>query len=95
MKLAMHTNDHDAQRDDGSRTLDTDLARRLGYNHPSRIRDLIGSHEAELRSLGSLPCAWHRPPARPGWRVRERPAMAYSLNKLQALYLTMQAARPV
>lgn len=86
----MHINDHDAPLDDGSRTLDTDLAKRLGYNHPSRIRGLIGGHEAELRSLGSLARAWYRPPARPGLRVRERPALAYSLNRLQALYLTMQ-----
>ncbi|MBP1875729.1 hypothetical protein J2Z19_005466 [Ensifer adhaerens] len=36
------------------RVLDTDLAERLGYARPRKIRDLIFKHSTELLTYGSI-----------------------------------------
>ncbi|HWL68154.1 MAG TPA: hypothetical protein VNS22_07180 [Geminicoccus sp.] len=66
------------------RILDTDLAERLGFERPRKIRDLIGPHRGALSQLGEL--ATTEIVVGKGQRTT-----AYLLNKKQAVFITAKS----
>ncbi|ONG57326.1 hypothetical protein BKE38_04020 [Pseudoroseomonas deserti] len=71
-------------RDGELRILDTDLAARLGFERPRKIRELIAPHRRALSQLGELATA----DVVVGKGQR---ATAYYLNKRQAIFLTAKS----
>jgi hypothetical protein len=71
-------------RDGELRILDTDLAARLGFERPRKIRELIAPHRGALSQLGDLATA----DVVVGKGQR---ATAYYLNKRQAIFLTAKS----
>lgn len=71
------------------RILDTDLAKRLGFERPRTIRTLITRWKDELERLG-ICCAVQQNHE----GGRGRPAMAYYLNRKQAIFITAKSETP-
>jgi hypothetical protein len=71
------------------RILDLDLADRLGYERPTKIRELIKRHEESLTKMGVLPTVGKTSGAQGG-----RPTDEFYLNKQQAIFITTQAGTP-
>lgn len=67
------------------RILDTDLAARLGFDRPRKIRELIRRHLPSLEEMGRCPTVGRRPEAG-GHAVSE-----YYLNKKQAIFITAKS----
>ena len=65
------------------RILDTDLAARLCFAKPVKIRDLIKRHRSNLKQLGPLPTV--------GRVINGGQATEYYLNKKQAIFLTTKS----
>lgn len=65
------------------RVLDTDLAERLGFERPRKIRELINRKLAELQRYGICPSVGQNT------GQRGRPSVAYYLNEEQALLVCM------
>ncbi len=75
--------------DDGEpRLLDLDLAERLGYERPRKIRGLIDRHMDTIIEFGPCPTV--------GLGIGEgaRAADAYLLNEEQAIYIATQSDAP-
>lgn len=71
------------------RILDTELAVRLGFERPRKIRDLIKRWEAEISRLGVCPTVEQTPGPQGG-----RPTAAYYLNRKQAIFITGKSDTP-
>jgi phage antirepressor YoqD-like protein len=65
------------------RILDLDLAERLGFAKPTKIRDLIKRHKPALEAMGPLPTV--------GRVINGGGATEFYLNRQQALFLTMKS----
>ncbi|WP_332362630.1 MULTISPECIES: phage antirepressor KilAC domain-containing protein [Asaia] len=70
-------------RDGEARILDIDLAGRLGFAKPVKIRDLIKRHIENLEKLGTLPTV--------GRVIKGGNAKEYYLNKKQAIFITAKS----
>lgn len=68
------------------RILDLDLADRLGYERPTKIRELIKRHIESLGAFGPLPTV--------GRVINGGEAVEFYLNKQQAIFITTQAGTP-
>ena len=68
------------------RVLDTDLAGRLGFAEPRAIRKLIGRWLPDLQKMGV--CATV---SQTSGRKGGRPALAYYLNRKQAIFITAKS----
>lgn len=71
------------------RVLDLDLARWAGMRNPSKIVEMIGRHEADLKDLGDLLQKEIAPPARGG-----KARTATYLNEPQSLFLLAKMETP-
>ncbi|MCB4862399.1 Rha family transcriptional regulator [Sphingobium sp. PNB] len=71
------------------RILDTDLAKRLGFERPRDIRKLITRWKPELERMGI--CAMVSQNHASG---RGRPTMEYYLNRKQAIFITAKSETP-
>jgi predicted ArsR family transcriptional regulator len=71
------------------RVLDTDLAERLGFAEPRAIRKLITRHRADLQKLGVCATVSQTSGEKGG-----RPALAYYLNRKQAIFITAKSETP-
>lgn len=71
------------------RVLDTDLAERLGFTQPRDIRKLIARWRSELSRLGVCATMAQTSGVKGG-----RPAMAYYLNRKQAIFITGKSDTP-
>ena len=71
------------------RVLDTDLAERLGFAEPRAIRKLITRHRRDLERLGVCATVSQTSGTKGG-----RPAMAYYLNRKQAIFITAKSETP-
>jgi len=71
------------------RILDTELAVRLGFERPRKIRDLIKRWQAEISRLGVCPTVEQTPGPQGG-----RPTAAYYLNRKQAIFITGKSDTP-
>lgn len=65
------------------RILDTDLARRLGFAKPAKIRDLIKRHLPSLEAMGTVPTV--------GTVNRGQEATEFYLNRKQAIFITAKS----
>lgn len=65
------------------RILDTDLATRLGFAKPTKIRDLIKRHKGSLEEMGPLPTV--------GRVINGGNATEHYLNEEQALFITAKS----
>lgn len=65
--------------DDGPRARDTDIAARLGFKRPRKIRELIERNKAELERFGTCPAVGHV--------VKGNPVTEYWLNEEQSLLI--------
>lgn len=65
------------------RIIDTDLAVRLGFAKPAKIRDLIKRHKATLEKIGTLPTV--------GRVINGGNATEYYLNRKQAIFITAKS----
>jgi Phage antirepressor protein KilAC domain len=65
------------------RILDTDLAERLGFAKPVKIRDLIKRHKKALEAMGTLPTV--------GRVINGGAATEFYLNRQQSLFITMKS----
>lgn len=65
------------------RILDTDLATRLGFAKPVKIRDLIKRHKGNLEEMGPLPTV--------GRVINGGNATEHYLNEEQALFITAKS----
>jgi len=68
------------------RILDVDLAARLGFVKPTKIRDLIKRHIDSLEKLGPLPTV--------GRVINGGNAKEYYLNRKQAIFITGKSDTP-
>ena len=68
------------------RILDIDLAQRLGFERPRDIRKLINRYSDELDEMGVRATVAQTPSAAGG-----RPAMAFYLNRKQAIFITTKS----
>ncbi len=65
------------------RIYDLDVAARLGYARPVKIRELIQRHRSALERLGTVPTV--------GTVIRGQHATEYFLNRAQALFIVTKA----
>jgi len=72
-----------AMHDGELRILDTDLATRLGFAKPTKIRDLIKRHFGSLEKIGTVPTV--------GTVIRGQLATEHYLNEEQALFITAKS----
>lgn len=72
-----------AMHDGELRILDTDLAMRLGFAKPVKIRDLIKRHKGSLEEMGPLPTV--------GRVINGGNATEHYLNEEQALFITAKS----
>src|SRR3954465_2110160 len=72
--------------DGETRILDIDLAERLGFARPSKIRELIERHVGSLNKISVLPTVGQTLGASGG-----RPSKAYYLNRKQAIFVTAKS----
>ncbi|MBS1091049.1 phage antirepressor KilAC domain-containing protein [Gluconobacter sp. Dm-74] len=72
-----------AMHDGELRILDTDLATRLGFAKPTKIRDLIKRHVGSLEKMGPLPTV--------GRVINGGNATEHYLNEEQALFITAKS----
>lgn len=77
MELTIRTIDNEP------RIIDLDLAERLGYERPTKIRELIKRHIESLCAFGPLPTV--------GRVINGGEATEFYLNKQQAIFITTQA----
>ncbi|MBS1093825.1 hypothetical protein [Gluconobacter wancherniae] len=75
-----------AMHDGELRILDTDLATRLGFERPRKIRELISRHRGALEKMGTCPAV--------GRVIRGNETEAYYLNKKQAIFITAKSETP-
>ena len=68
------------------RIRDVDLAARLGFASPTRIRDFIKRHQAALLEMGTVPTV--------GTVIGGQHATEYYLNRKQAIYITAKSGTP-
>lgn len=74
--------------DGEARIGDLDLAKRIGFSRPAKIRELIGRHRASLEALGVLPTVGTTHEA------NGRTFNAYMLNRKQAIFITAKSDTP-
>ena len=80
----MSTNSLDVTAIDGEpRVRDVDLATRLGFDRPRKIRDLIKRYSAELDRMGPRPTV--------GRVINGGAAMEFYLNRKQAIFVTAKS----
>ncbi|WP_429956095.1 phage antirepressor KilAC domain-containing protein [Gluconobacter japonicus] len=72
-----------AMHDGELRILDTDLATRLRFAKPTKIRDLIKRHIGSLEKMGTVPTV--------GTVIRGQNATEHYLNKKQAIFITAKS----
>lgn len=65
------------------RILDTDLAMRLGFDRPRKIRELIARHRGALLKMGTCPAV--------GRVIRGNETEVYYLNRKQAIFITAKS----
>lgn len=70
------------------RIRDLDLAQRLGFAKPAKIRELIARHRASLEALGVLPTVGTT------HETNGRTFDAYHLNRKQAIFITAKSDTP-
>lgn len=68
------------------RILDVDLAQRLGFRRPTKIRDLIKRHMASLLMMGAIPTV--------GIAGQGEQAKEFYLNRRQAIFITAKSDTP-
>jgi phage antirepressor YoqD-like protein len=75
--------------DGEARIRDLDLAARLGFEKPHKIRDLIVRHREALKDLGVFSTVEETAGNKGG-----RPGRAYYLNRKQAIFITAKSETP-
>lgn len=76
-----------AMRNGELRILDTDLASRLGFAKPTKIRDLIKRQMVSLEEISTVPTV--------GTVIRGQNATEHYLNEEQALFITAKSETPM
>jgi phage antirepressor YoqD-like protein len=71
------------------RIRDLDLAERLAFEKPDKIRELIARHRAALEELGVFSAVEETTGTKGG-----RPGTAHYLNRKQAIFITAKSATP-
>ena len=69
------------------RIRDVDLAVRLGFERPQKIRELIQRHRGTLNKISVLPTVGQTPDPEKGGR----PSAAFYLDRKQAIFITMKS----
>jgi hypothetical protein len=68
------------------RILDVNLAERLGFAKPTKIRDLVKRHLPSLETMGTVPTV--------GTVVRGQKTTEFYLNRKQAIFITAKSETP-